>query len=1741
MPRLLRNALKIAGWVAAAVALGVLALYLPATRSILLDIALRALVATRGLHVVHGSVAYADQELAIRDLHIDDDRGEEFFAVRIALVQIDPAGLFKKGGPAFGVRGVSLSQPTIFLRHRADGSWNFGPLVPHHQGGAPNAPPQSRAAQAWRLRVSVVNGSIDVLDPQAVSPTARALSLDGIACDMSIAQYATSTGHVRGMLHTALGSASVKGSLFEDDRLGFARATLAADSVPMAPLVDAFVPTRAFIVQAGLANLQLTAYAIGYAPDEPPAWHLSGDATVRNARLHITPLVVPIRNVATDLHFNDGLLSMKLARGDAAGIPLRAFGAVQLEGSVRLAIGVSQTGALDRAKALFAFSEQQDIAGSYSTAVRVDGPPSDLHVSGLVESRGARYQSVAFPAVQGSLYYADEHLTVGARDLAATNARVWTLVDFDLAATPLALQGIAVLKAPALDIPIAGNIMPGGTAAAIASIVGPALGPQGLGYAELTDAAGDSVRTFFGSGRDGLAIGPLLYRQGGGEALAWARRSLPSATWSGSLVATKLPLRVRAGRLAIADVMGPSVSLPSLDTSLDGEAFAFAGDGAGAPQPIAIDLRANSTVYDGVDVGRVELTAAGDANAVRVGRLIVSGPAMQASARGSVALGRSLYPTSAVLAGRADADLGAFAGALPSMRLRGSTSGDFAAAYDGTSWVGSLNASSSDATVAGIPLRGTSAYIDASHTATSLLGEVMMPAGGVWAFGTLSSQTAAVTPHVDAFVPNLDLSTLGALGLRNATGDATGFATIAGEGGAASVSAAAVVHGSYQKVQYAGDVDVIYGSGTLRSNHSRVALLGNQVTVSGVMSQLAAGSLRDAKLALSVRVRDGDLYALNRFTGKDAPITGSYDADAQIAGDLAQPTIDARLDTDIGTIRGVAFNELHGAVRVRPNLVQLSGGTVELGTSAFSLNANATPHTFSVRASSPHVDMTDFNDFFGGKDVFAGTGAFDVAVSSVQHHLLASGDASLDDAALYDYPLGRIQTTFSSSRRGGLHAAVTQSGPGGSMRIAGTVGFHIYHGAVPDFTTAAYRLRGRLRDLQVDEVLSLIHQEGLGLSGLLDADGSMRGTLQQPLGSATFQLRDGYLKRIQIKDFSATIASDENGVTLQNGALELPFLTAIGSGRFGFSGRTIEGGVTLQGVDLAGLAEALRLPGSLRGTALGRLSVSGSISHPKATADVDASHTSFYDVAFDEAKLHAQYAPGEVSIGDTTLTFAGKGGRVNITGTLPVQLHPLALGPKEKPVDFAMSVQGMDLSVLDPISKRYATLTGKLDAQATVSGTAGNPLGKGTATIADASVQSPLETVALTGVNAKLDFANETITLDRLHGTIGSGSIDMKGAAHVVPAAGLRTYAGLQLWSKLALHDAQVNVPNWISGTLDGGLSFTRSGSVPYVAGTINASNAIIPFAAIAALASGGALKAPPAGPVPGVPALLPGHTIVYGGSIFGPDTHTLTTIGQPTPAPTGFTLPSVDLDVALNANNNVRIRGGSSIDLTTTGGIIITSNLQSPTLQGQFQAIRGQVGYFDTTFRVVSGTVTFDPTSGLLPTLNAVAVTNVSGAQITLTVSGRVDNLNTDLESNPSMSRDQIIATLLHAPTVAALTSANPNEAQATIVQTAQSYFNAQLTRSLLYPVESALAQQLNIESISLIFNQYGQLALEVRTRFSNSVSAVYQSTVGAPVATAYGMSYSLHDYLALDVLQTSRPDYGLYSTVFNLRYTFP
>jgi hypothetical protein len=1712
-------------------------LWLPATRPAVITAAARVLVRLFGFGWAGGDLRFAGHRLSIDGLVIDDDRGEEFLTVRRLTAVVDPAGLIGRSDRRLGLFAIDAVAPHVFLRHRSDGTWNFDRLIPRPAATPAAAAKPVRAAPPWHLRATVTDGEISVVDPQAVVAVGKSFSLSAITGSLDLNQGTSTHAALTSTLRSGRGSAALNAGLYENDRLSYASAVVTAPSIPMAPVIDAFLPSGSFIMEGGRAQVRMLAFAVGYTGS--PRWHFTGDATIRAARLQVAPLVLPIRNASATLHFNDGLLTIMHVRAHAGDVPVEGLGAMQLTGVPRLMFVALPRGRLEQARKVFSFTANQDLAGPFRAAVRIDGPLKTIRVAGFLQTTGARYQNVHLPAVRATFYVSGGHVTVGAFDLGSNGARAWLQADFDTTSRATPTQALAVISAPAFEIPVVANLMPAGNVAALVSASGPFSQITAFGYAQAL-GPGSSIRAVLSGSPRLVAFGPILYRAGGAEALGWADRTLvPSPVWSGELVANHFPLDVRGGRIQLADISVPAIGLPSIQTTLSGGGYVFAG-APNEPTHITVVARAADLRYDGVYLGNATVTAAGTSNSLQVARARVVGPNLSASAGGQLALNDALRPVRAVLRGRFGANLGAFGAVAPPLAPRGRASGDYALVDDGEFYVVGARVTSANASIAGMPIRRGAAYVASSHGNTSMLADVVAAGGSVWAFGTLGAGGAGAKPAMlEALVPRLDLRSLATLGIHGATGTATGFAQLSGAVSRPSIRAAATLDGSYRGIPYDADLDVGYSGGTLHSNASRLTVAGNQLSINGDVSRLPLrGPLSAAHLALRVGLGVGNLSALDRFTGKIAPLTGSYNIDAKLAGRVGDPVITGRVASEVGTIRGVTFDDLAGNVSLRRGEVRLQTGTMTLGTSRFGLNGDATQARFSVSADSPHVDMSDFNDFFGGADVFGGNGAFDIALSSAGLGLAAKGTLALADAALYDYRLGRIDTAFSTSRLGGLHAVISQSGPGGSMQLAGTVGFRSYRGGLPDFATARYGVRAHVSDVQVDEILPLIHREDLGLSGLLNADGVMSGTLHQPRGTVRFELRNGYLRRFPIENFAATLRADENELRLQDATLRLPFLQASGEGAATFAGRDLSGAVTLQAADLSALARDLRLPGKISGSAQAKISLSGTLGQPKATADLVATNASFYGIAADRATLHAAYAPGEVSVGDSSLQLAGGRGRIEVTGALPVQLRPLALGPKDRPLNLAMAINGMDLSVLDPITQNYAKLTGSLSAQASVTGTAGNPVGKGSARIANASVTSSLQTVPLTNGSANFSFENDTITLSRFHASAGSGSIDVAGAAHIVPAVGLRSYAGVSLWSRVNFANTQVNFPNWLSGILNGELSFTRSGATPYLAGNVGVQNATIPFAGIYELAQGGAVKAPSPAQPPGVPPLLPMHTIVYGGGLWGPETHTLTNLTPPTPPPAGFSLPSMNVDLTMQAGNNVRIRGGSSVDLTTRGTLQITGNLQAPELAGQFQAVRGQVGYFDTTFRLVSGTVTFDPTSGLLPTLDATAVTNVPGAQITLTVSGRVDNLQTDLESNPPMARDEIIAALLHTPQVNALTS--PGQTQATLVQTAQAYFNAQLSRSLLYPVESALAESLNIESISLIFNQFGELAVEVRTRFTPTVSAVYQSSVAVPVTSAYGMSYRLQDYLALDVLQTSRPDYGLYSTIFNLRYTF-
>ena len=130
-----------------------------------------------------------------------------------------------------------------------------------------------------------------------------------------------------------------------------------------------------------------------------------------------------------------------------------------------------------------------------------------------------------------------------------------------------------------------------------------------------------------------------------------------------------------------------------------------------------------------------------------------------------------------------------------------------------------------------------------------------------------------------------------------------------------------------------------------------------------------------------------------------------------------------------------------------------------------------------------------------------------------------------------------------------------------------------------------------------------------------------------------------------------------------------------------------------------------------------------------------------------------------------------------------------------------------------------------------------------------------------------------------------------------------------------------------------------------------------------------------------------------------------------------GPALPEVAFaNLSITAGPNVRVQS-ANVDIGATGTATLGGTLRAPTLAGSLTSTGGTLSFYRT-FNLESGSVTFDPTSGLIPDVDAAATTYVSDppTAIRLHVTGPATNMNLALASDPSYNREQILGLLVGA-----------------------------------------------------------------------------------------------------------------------------
>ena len=515
----------------------------------------------------------------------------------------------------------------------------------------------------------------------------------------------------------------------------------------------------------------------------------------------------------------------------------------------------------------------------------------------------------------------------------------------------------------------------------------------------------------------------------------------------------------------------------------------------------------------------------------------------------------------------------------------------------------------------------------------------------------------------------------------------------------------------------------------------------------------------------------------------------------------------------------------------------------------------------------------------------------------------------------------------------------------------------------------------------------------------------------------------------------------------------------------------------------------------------------------------------------------------DVMLSDVELDFAK--GALQIAGSVPFEISPFGFGPERAPIALDAVANGIDLASFAPLLPTGSELAGTLDGRIGVEGTAGAPRVLGTLSLARGTLRTPLETVPLEQIAARVRFGGNVANVEAFRAVAGGGTLVGDGTVtfpDLVHPTVDATYA-LELRGK----NVALNLPAYGAGRVEGFLTLAhRRAGLARLSGDLGVSDAVIPFSALVG-ASGGSGTSGGAG---------------------------------------GF-VPQLALDFDLSADKNVRIRS-AAVDIGSTGRVHVGGTYVAPVLSGSFASTGGTLAYVNTVFRLQNGTVTFAPDLGLVPTLDATAVAhvidpdpntvrNASGsADVTLAVSGPATSLTIGLTSDPAYDREQILGLLLDAPVLGASNLFGDNAQRVTpygststtglspavaatrntngsisVAQEAFGIANAQFTRNLLAPFETTFAGALGLSNFNLNVDYTGNVGLSARKNLGKRVNAIYATSFGYPYRQTFGFEYKPNPLEAAQVtvfqtvgaygLDSLAPSNGLITSTTRLQSAQP
>jgi hypothetical protein len=1669
-----------------------------------------------GTRVATGyAVTLGDQRVgldraALSDVHVSRD-GVPLLDARRIDVSYSLRDLLPGSTRRFGLVAIDVNAATLTVVRYADGTYNF--LTPAKPGNIPQAPvPQPVDAVPIRFALRMHDAALELREAKAYDSSAKRIRIEHFNVDATVdtahrTHYSAAGAFVVQALPMPF---TIVGTI--DAVRSYAMHRAFARRFPLRALANYFADTPLVRILKGRArNFDARLYSTDVQPNVAPGYHASLQVDIDGGALALAALSAPVEAIHGRLQLVDNAFFLKHIHASLAGIPLHLAGGIydltgELTGTAQLRLGIYGTGNLAALRRAFAFTRNEPISGVIGLGVLVEGPIDNPLIVAQARAARAVYRNLPFDNLQAGVLYRDnvvgllplhayyDGTDVGIRGTLAIGQHLHSLLAVHVAGNADRLPYLDEMLGHE-SILVDGAATGDDTDFRVRGALASARGVDRVAALIALDPAGTA------------AVAPFwLHTERGNFDGAYAldRPHATSAFWA---LANNVRMR------SVSHKAFPGLALPQIP-AVDGriDSVAVAGGGSGNDVVLAGTAKAGDAAIAGMHFDRINAAFSGTMTNARIGRLSASGP--WGRFNGSGAFSTQAFVASGNYRGTFEGLQPFFGSAIP---VHGGVAGHTSVAVlPGRVVVQATHLAMRDATLRGVPISDASITLGIQSDLLRVYSAHARAAGGdVVAAGTFSLRppSEAKTGEMALVANRLNGEQLQGLGLPLesgqlwASGDLAAGAPLPTFGGGVTIAG-----GRVQQFALAGNGDVLLAGETAHLDRVIGALGTTYASVKGNLGGLASGGPR---YALAAHVPAADIAgALHSLHFPNYETEGTFNADLHVAGAAAAPVVTGRIGVPAGAVNGMYFINGSALLAADTSGVSARDGRVQVATTHVAFNAATRPRSSTIDVAAPHADLSDFNDFFDTGDTLDGSGSVKIAATLDGDKLATSGNIAVRSFRYRNLPIGDTNASWSSTRNV-VSGSVAVGGDEGRLRAGGSIAFSPEASLYATLTRSRYDVHATVSDLDLSLWVAALGFPNVPITGRASGDATLHGRYPQLAMRGNAAIAGGTLGPLTLETAAASVRSNGSRLAVERAELVTPGLTASASGSLGWRPRDpLDVQIHATTDDLPRLVYQLaRVKIPVSGSFESTLQIGGTIPSPTFAAGIDASNVKAYGIGieslFGEVRLHGR----SLILSNAGATFTH--GEATLAGSLPLQIAPFGIGPADHPMSFDVDVTGLDPSIFDAVLGNNTKLGGTIDGHFGLSGTVHAPIAVGHAQLAKGSYVSDLERTPITDATAQLRFNRTVATLDKASARLGSGTV--QGSGNITFAKASDPGAGYTFAVKGIARGAQLNLPAYGSGSLDADLALTKTSSAAaLLSGHMTLNDATLPFAAFVQAAE----KAPSAA-------------------------------GAPLP---------VAFDLQASAGKNVRVRGsgyGAGLDIGVSGKVHLQGTLAAPQLDGTIASTGGTLTYFDRAFRVREGNVGFTPTDGVIPTIHAVASTNVvnpdpdrarnpyGSADITITVDGPVDGLKIDFDTNPpGYTREQVLSMIapfggfingiafntqspyqVQSPgnitPYGALSPLPPGAYQTrsstiTAGQEAFNLLNAQFAAGLLSPLENALGAGLGLSSVNLTLGYYGNVGVTATRLLGKNVSAIYATTFGLPQVQSFGIKFNPSAYTA-------------------------